>query len=195
MNTRPAHCVCGASYPLWCCLLLLLRRFIMQGTEFDNFYVAPMCSQSRAALLTGRDFARTGTMLINGGEPAAAQPAMCSGTWSDSMRGMPAAAAAPTPTPSAYTAMWQQQCLMACMDPAAARLRWCQLRLEGGCTSNGPWYDMHTACQLVLTLSAVLAVQGTTTSTVARPPLLNSLPTTATTQRTLANGECTWQPC
>lgn len=63
--------------------MLLLRRFIMQGTEFDNFYVAPMCSQSRAALLTGRDFARTGTMLINGGEPAAVQPAMCSGTWSD----------------------------------------------------------------------------------------------------------------
>ncbi|WIA28866.1 hypothetical protein OEZ86_011391 [Tetradesmus obliquus] len=44
-----------------------LDKFIMQGTEFDNFYVAPMCSQSRAALLTGRDFARTGTMLINGG--------------------------------------------------------------------------------------------------------------------------------
>jgi hypothetical protein len=42
-------------------------RFILGATEFDNFYVAPMCSQTRAALLTGRDFPRTGTMLINGG--------------------------------------------------------------------------------------------------------------------------------
>ncbi|KAF6259251.1 alkaline-phosphatase-like protein [Scenedesmus sp. NREL 46B-D3] len=44
-----------------------LDKFIQGATEFDNFYVAPMCSQSRAALLTGRDFVRTGTMLINGG--------------------------------------------------------------------------------------------------------------------------------
>lgn len=45
-----------------------LDNFIKHSTEFDNFYVAPMCSQSRAMLLTGRDFPRTGTMLINGGE-------------------------------------------------------------------------------------------------------------------------------
>ncbi|WIA16297.1 hypothetical protein OEZ85_012998 [Tetradesmus obliquus] len=44
-----------------------MDRFLQRSTRFDNFYVAPMCSQSRAALLTGRDFARTGTMLVNGG--------------------------------------------------------------------------------------------------------------------------------
>jgi arylsulfatase len=42
-----------------------MDRFLEQSTRFDNFYVAPMCSQSRASLLTGRDFARTGTMLVN----------------------------------------------------------------------------------------------------------------------------------
>jgi arylsulfatase A-like enzyme len=61
---RAAHC------------FFVSGRFILGATEFDNFYVAPMCSQTRAALLTGRDFARTGTMLINGGghssTPAAA---------------------------------------------------------------------------------------------------------------------------
>lgn len=45
-----------------------IDKFMQHATEFDNFYVTPMCSQSRAALLTGRDYARTGTMLINGGE-------------------------------------------------------------------------------------------------------------------------------
>lgn len=44
-----------------------LDRFMQQSTEFRNFYVSPMCSQSRAELLTGRDYQRTGTMLINGG--------------------------------------------------------------------------------------------------------------------------------
>lgn len=49
-------------------------RFFRRGMEFSNFYVSPMCSQSRAMLLTGRDYQRTGTMLINGGagRPAAA---------------------------------------------------------------------------------------------------------------------------
>lgn len=45
-----------------------LDKFIKQGVMFSNFYVAPMCSQTRSMLLTGRDFPRTGTMLINGGE-------------------------------------------------------------------------------------------------------------------------------
>lgn len=44
-----------------------LDKFIQQSMEFKNFYVAPMCSQSRAELLTGRLYPRTGTMLINGG--------------------------------------------------------------------------------------------------------------------------------
>ncbi|KAF8065865.1 hypothetical protein HT031_002925 [Scenedesmus sp. PABB004] len=44
-----------------------LDRFIGGGTFFDNFYVAPECAQSRAALLTGRHPARTGTMRTNGG--------------------------------------------------------------------------------------------------------------------------------
>ena len=44
-----------------------LDQFLETATQFDNFYVTPMCSHSRAALLTGRDYARTGTMLVNGG--------------------------------------------------------------------------------------------------------------------------------
>jgi hypothetical protein len=44
-----------------------LDRFMQQSMEFRNFYVSPMCSQSRAELLTGRTYQRTGTMLINGG--------------------------------------------------------------------------------------------------------------------------------
>jgi arylsulfatase A len=45
-----------------------LDKFMQQSQEFSNFYVAPMCAQSRAELLTGRSYQRTGTMLINGGE-------------------------------------------------------------------------------------------------------------------------------
>lgn len=44
-----------------------LDKFMQQSMEFRNFYVSPMCSQSRAELLTGRAYQRTGTMLINGG--------------------------------------------------------------------------------------------------------------------------------
>jgi hypothetical protein len=44
-----------------------LDKFLSQSMEFRNFYVSPMCSQSRAELLTGRSYQRTGTMLINGG--------------------------------------------------------------------------------------------------------------------------------
>lgn len=46
-----------------------LDRFMRKATRFDNFYVTPQCAQSRAALLTGRMPARTGTMLVHGGEP------------------------------------------------------------------------------------------------------------------------------
>jgi hypothetical protein len=45
-----------------------LDRFIQRGTLFDNYYVSPMCSHSRAALLTGREYPKSGTMLVNGGE-------------------------------------------------------------------------------------------------------------------------------
>lgn len=45
-----------------------LDKFLLTSKQFDNFYVAPMCSQSRAALLTGRDYPHTGTMLVNGGD-------------------------------------------------------------------------------------------------------------------------------
>jgi arylsulfatase A-like enzyme len=44
-----------------------LERLARQSTEFSNFYVEPMCSQTRATLLTGRDYPKTGTLLINGG--------------------------------------------------------------------------------------------------------------------------------
>jgi arylsulfatase A-like enzyme len=44
-----------------------LERLARQSVEFDNFYVEPMCSQTRATLLTGRDYPKTGTLLINGG--------------------------------------------------------------------------------------------------------------------------------
>jgi arylsulfatase A-like enzyme len=44
-----------------------MDKFMRQSLEFTNFYVAPMCAQSRAELLTGRAYQRTGTMLINGG--------------------------------------------------------------------------------------------------------------------------------
>jgi arylsulfatase A-like enzyme len=43
-----------------------IDRLARQSTEFDA-YVEPMCSQTRATLLTGRDYPKTGTLLINGG--------------------------------------------------------------------------------------------------------------------------------
>lgn len=41
--------------------------FLYTGLEFSNFMVAPQCAQARAQFLTGRDYLKTGTMLINGG--------------------------------------------------------------------------------------------------------------------------------
>ena len=43
-----------------------LDKLMRMSKEFRNFYVTPMCSQSRAELLTGRDHVRTGTLLVNG---------------------------------------------------------------------------------------------------------------------------------
>jgi arylsulfatase A-like enzyme len=42
-------------------------RFIRNGMLFDNFYTAPLCAQTRAMVLTGRSYQRTGSMLVNGG--------------------------------------------------------------------------------------------------------------------------------
>ncbi|KAF8058413.1 hypothetical protein HT031_005537 [Scenedesmus sp. PABB004] len=44
-----------------------IDRLIQRGVMFNNYYVTPQCAQSRAALLTGRSFVRTGTMLVHGG--------------------------------------------------------------------------------------------------------------------------------
>lgn len=38
------------------------------GVQFDNFYVNPVCAASRASLLTGRFFLRTGVSHVHGGK-------------------------------------------------------------------------------------------------------------------------------
>jgi arylsulfatase A-like enzyme len=49
-----------------------LDKFIKGGTFFTNFYVTPQCAQTRAALLTGRQYPKTGTMLVHAGRTVAA---------------------------------------------------------------------------------------------------------------------------
>lgn len=44
-----------------------MDRFFKRGTELSSFYSTSMCSTTRAALLTGREFARTGAYWINSG--------------------------------------------------------------------------------------------------------------------------------
>ncbi|KAF8059388.1 hypothetical protein HT031_005193 [Scenedesmus sp. PABB004] len=44
-----------------------LDAFMRAGTRFDNFYTAPQCAQTRAELLTGRNHARTGVLLVHAG--------------------------------------------------------------------------------------------------------------------------------
>uniref|UniRef100_A0A383VC43 Sulfatase N-terminal domain-containing protein n=1 Tax=Tetradesmus obliquus TaxID=3088 RepID=A0A383VC43_TETOB len=39
-----------------------IDRLIKRGMSFSNFYSTPLCAMSRAELLTGRDFVRTGTV-------------------------------------------------------------------------------------------------------------------------------------
>lgn len=48
-----------------------MDRFVAGGSEYSNFYVAPQCAQSRAQLLTGRSYPKTGTLDINGARQAA----------------------------------------------------------------------------------------------------------------------------
>lgn len=43
-----------------------MDRFVENGLQFTSFYTAPMCSQSRSELLTGRSYPKTGTLLVNG---------------------------------------------------------------------------------------------------------------------------------
>jgi arylsulfatase A len=42
-----------------------LDQLVRQSTEFSNFYTTPMCTTTRAELLTGRYYPRTGSMYIN----------------------------------------------------------------------------------------------------------------------------------
>jgi arylsulfatase A-like enzyme len=60
-----------------------INRFRQRSTVFENFYTAPQCAQSRAQFLTGRSYARTGTMAVSGGKgharSAAAAAAATSG--------------------------------------------------------------------------------------------------------------------
>eukprot|EP00775_Hariotina_reticulata_P005460 gene5460-5694_t len=44
-----------------------LDQLVQQSTEFSNFYSTPMCTTTRAELLTGRYYPRTGSMYINTG--------------------------------------------------------------------------------------------------------------------------------
>lgn len=54
-----------------------LDKFIRGGTLFSNFYVTPQCAQTRAALMTGRHYPRTGTMLVHAGALCCKQQALC----------------------------------------------------------------------------------------------------------------------
>jgi len=45
-----------------------LDRLAGQAVRFDNFYVAPVCAPTRAALMTGRYFLRTGVSHVHGGK-------------------------------------------------------------------------------------------------------------------------------
>jgi len=45
-----------------------LDSLAAQSVQFSNFYVAPVCAPSRAALLTGRHYMRTGVTHVHGGK-------------------------------------------------------------------------------------------------------------------------------
>lgn len=44
-----------------------LDRFARESVQFANFYVTPVCAPTRASLLTGRHFLRTGVSHVHGG--------------------------------------------------------------------------------------------------------------------------------
>lgn len=62
----PARCFVGHTHSLLSDFCSMLRS-TRCCPQLDNFYLTPMCSQTRAQLLTGREFPKTGTLLINGG--------------------------------------------------------------------------------------------------------------------------------
>ena len=45
-----------------------LDRFASESLQFSQFYVTPVCATSRASLLTGRHFLRTGVSHVHGGK-------------------------------------------------------------------------------------------------------------------------------
>ncbi len=45
-----------------------LDRLASESVQFDNYYVASVCAPSRASLLTGRHFLRTGVAHVHGGK-------------------------------------------------------------------------------------------------------------------------------
>jgi len=45
-----------------------LDQLATQSIQFENFYVNPVCAPTRASLLTGRDFIRTGVSHVHGGK-------------------------------------------------------------------------------------------------------------------------------
>ena len=44
-----------------------IDRFARAGVEFTRFYCCPVCAPTRASLLTGRDFYRTGVIHTSRG--------------------------------------------------------------------------------------------------------------------------------
>lgn len=44
-----------------------LDRLGRESVQFSQFYVHPVCAPTRASLLTGRDFLRTGVWGVHGG--------------------------------------------------------------------------------------------------------------------------------
>ncbi|MDX2431238.1 MAG: sulfatase-like hydrolase/transferase [Bacteroides sp.] len=45
-----------------------LDRFASESVQFSQFYVSPVCATTRASLLTGRQFLRTGVSHVHGGK-------------------------------------------------------------------------------------------------------------------------------
>ena len=45
-----------------------INRFAAESVSFDRFYVSPVCAPTRATLLTGRYYLRTGVTGVTGGE-------------------------------------------------------------------------------------------------------------------------------
>ena len=44
-----------------------MDRMAMKGVRFDRFYTAPACAPTRSALMTGRNYLKTGTAAVGFG--------------------------------------------------------------------------------------------------------------------------------